>query len=259
MKSCILMVYKLRPIPLLLSSAVIFLAACSPLPAPPLPSPTPPAASAVPNLPPFTETLPGSPSPLSASQTATATAAPYRTPPTSIPQYPPHTPGATYAPLRHWSDTLKFTPYPFTTPLPPVEYTPIDGVYALHDPAEPQWWNCRRCPDYLPAGGDWRLQFDRGVMHFFYEVTGFASVASYTVQGDQLYLFNDPHCLYDVGVYTWRLEAGALTLEEVQDACAIHQRAVNLTRQPWLSCQPRNLEAAVSDHWIKPPGCEWSG
>ena len=28
-----------------------------------------------------------------------------------------------------------------------------------------------------------------------------------------------------------------------------------LTKQPWLSCQPPNPEAAISDHWIRPPGC----
>jgi hypothetical protein len=151
---------------------------------------------------------------------------------------------------------LEFTPYPYSTPLPPADTSPLDGVYAKFDPGDPQWWNCRRCPDYLPAGGEWRLWFDKGILRIYYEVTGFAAVASYTVHGDQLYIFNDPHCPFDTGEYTWQLEAGALQLQEVQDECAIHLRARNLSQQAWLSCQPPNWEAAVSDHWIKPPGCE---
>jgi len=59
-----------------------------------------------------------------------------------------------------------------------------------------------------------------------------------------------------IGEYKWDLEKVALKLEEVKDSCAIHMRALNLTRQAWLSCQPPNIEAAISDHWIKPPGCE---
>jgi hypothetical protein len=154
------------------------------------------------------------------------------------PLFPPHTPDATYPPVRQWVDVLQYTPYPYSTPLPPAEHTQIDGVYAKYDPGEPEWWNCRRCPEYLP------------------EVTGFSSVASYVIKSDRFYLFNDPPCPYDIGEYTWELEAGSLKFQEVKDTCAIHMRATNLTRQAWLSCQPPNTEAAISDHWMKPPGCE---
>jgi hypothetical protein len=30
---------------------------------------------------------------------------------------------------------------------------------------------------------------------------------------------------------------------------------MNLTNFPWQSCQPANIEAAITDHWAKPPGC----
>ncbi len=219
-----------------------------------------------PQNPELTASPSNAPASASAAVTASATAAPWRSPtPPRVTRaagytppglYPPHTPGATYPPLRSWLDVLRFTPFPYATPLPPEERTPIDGVYALFDPAEPQWWNCRRCPDFLAGGGSWRLQFDRGTMHLFYEVTGFGSVGSYVVQDDHVFLFNDPHCLYDVGEYTWRFDEAGLVLAEVADACAIHLRAVNLTRQPWVSCQPPNREAAVSDHWMRPQGCE---
>ncbi len=209
-----------------------------------------------------TPTAPNAPLPAEPSATSQAwrspTPPPVRGTPVYTPPglYPPHTPGATYAPLRSWSDVLEFTPFPYATPLPAEERTPIDGVYSLHDPSEPQWWRCARCPDFLPGGGNWRLHLDRGTLHLFYEVTGFATVSSYALDGQRLFLFNDPHCLYDVGEYTWHVEGNALVLEEVQDSCAIHMRAVNLTRQAWVSCQPPNREAAISDHWIRPAGCE---
>jgi hypothetical protein len=113
----------------------------------------------------------------------------------------------------------------------------------MFDPGEPQWYRCARCADFRPAGGNWLLQFDRGVMRLYYEVSGFATDASFTVDGDRLFLFNDPHCLYDAGEYTWELSEGSLVLSEVADECAIHLRAVNLTRQPWLSCAPSEGQA----------------
>lgn len=193
------------------------------------------------------------------TESATGTATGLRTPYTPPGLFPSRMPSSTYAPLRRWSDVLQFTPFAYTTPLPPNVHTPVDGVYALFDPSEPQWWNCRRCPEYRPAGGVWRLQLDRGVMHLIYDVTGFGSVASYTVEGDRIALFNDPQCPYETGEYTWELEEGDLVLREVQDRCAIHLRAVNLTRQAWLSCQPPSARAAASDMWNKPPGCEGLG
>jgi hypothetical protein len=73
---------------------------------------------------------------------------------------------------------------------------------------------------------------------------------------DQLLLFNDPTCPEALGLYTWRLEDGNLILEVIHDTCAIYLRAMNLTSLPWQSCQPPSIEAGISDHWLKPPGCE---
>ena len=74
-------------------------------------------------------------------------------------------------------------------------------------------------------------------------------------QAIRLTLFNDPVCHDKVGRYTWIVKNSELTFQEIDDPCAIHLRAVNLTRQPWSSCQPPNAEAAVTDHWLKPAGC----
>jgi hypothetical protein len=188
---------------------------------------------------------------------------PANTPPPGLPPvtapppilYPPRDPAATYAVIRTWSEVLEFRAYPYLEPLPPVESTEIDGVYGKVELGEPQWWRCARCPDFRLSGGNWRLMLHEGTMRMYYEVTGFSTVASYEVAGEQLRLLNDPHCPYEVGEYTWILEDGKLQLTEVQDQCAIHLRAENLTHLPWISCQPPNTEAAITDHWIRPPGC----
>ncbi len=73
---------------------------------------------------------------------------------------------------------------------------------------------------------------------------------------DRLVLANDPCCIEHIGVYAWRLEKGRLIFEAVDDPCAIRLRAMNLTEQPWLACRPPNIEAAVTEHWPKPEGCD---
>jgi hypothetical protein len=35
----------------------------------------------------------------------------------------------------------------------------------------------------------------------------------------------------------------------------LDSRAMNLANLPWQSCQPPNTEAAITDHWPKPIGC----
>ncbi len=181
-------------------------------------------------------------------ETATGTPAP--------PNSPPPTSQVTPAPTDDWFALFQRTPFPYTTPLPPSTRTILDGAYAKLDPSEAEHFHCRRCPDYAPEGGIWKLSLDKGVFRMFYQVTGWRSIGSFTVSGDRLTLFNDPYCTDDVGDYTWKLEHGALTLQVIKDECAIRLRAMNLTMLPWLSCQPPNTEAAVTDHWLKPPGCQ---
>ena len=163
---------------------------------------------------------------------------------------------AAATPTSIWSGLLSQTPVPQTTPLPDPIPTSLDGTYAISDPSLPQWWTCRRCADYRPAGGIWKLHFDRGVMRIYYEVTGWKSLASYTVSGGRLILFNDPYCPEDVGEYTWTLAGDNLSLQVIDDPCSIRLRGENLSRQTWLSCAPPDVRAATSGHWDKPLGCE---
>lgn len=154
-----------------------------------------------------------------------------------------------------WYDLLTRTPFPYTEPLPEPAWTAIDGVYVHTLPTEAEHVHCRRCPDYLPEGGIWRVSFDRGVMRILHEDTGWRNLASYTVDGDTLRLFNDPVCPTESGEYRWSVVDGALAIEPVADVCAIRLRAANLGSQPWQSCRPPNQEAAVTGHWPAPDGC----
>lgn len=161
-----------------------------------------------------------------------------------------------------WFELQERTPFPYTTPLPTAVNTQLDGTYAKFDESWPQWWSCRRCADYRPAGGIWKLRFDRGVMRIYYNVTDWVSIGSYTVSGDRLYIFNDPYCPEAVGEYHWAQEDKwgladrSLTLQVITDPCSFGLRGENLSAQAWGSCFPPNEMTGASDHWHKPPGCE---
>jgi hypothetical protein len=157
---------------------------------------------------------------------------------------------------ERWDELFERTPYPFTTPLPSARNSPIDGTYIKVNPRQATPFPCRRCPDYAMEGGLWKLSFEKGIFRIIYSVNGWRSLGSFTVSGDRLTLFNDPNCIYDVGVYTWQVEEGRLILTEIDDICSIHLRAENLTHQPWLSCQPPGIVDLITGDWIAPAGCE---
>jgi hypothetical protein len=138
-----------------------------------------------------------------------------------------------------WSELLQKTPFPHTAPLPARVPTALDGTYTKFDPKKTPPVPCRRCPDYVPQGGIWKLNLDKGIFRIFHESTGWRSIGSEVK-----------------GFYRWTLAQGRLSLQVVEDKCAIRQRAKNLTKLPWLSCQPPSMEAGSSGHWGKPPGCE---
>lgn len=164
--------------------------------------------------------------------------------------------GETIPSSEIWSGLLQRMPYPYTIPLAPEESTPIDGTYTKVELKDTPPIPCRRCPDYAPEGGLWKVNFNKGVFRIMHRVTGWKSIGTFIVSGDQLILANDPTCQEVIGVYTWRLEKGALILKVIEDHCAIGLRAKNLAGLPWLSCQPPNTEAATTSHWPKPTGCD---
>lgn len=107
---------------------------------------------------------------------------------------------------------------------------------------------CRRCPDYLPKGGIWKLSLEQGVYRIFFATTGWHSLGSFAVSGDQVSFFNDPCCYKTVGRYKWQLQGGQLNLELIEDDCQVDRRARSLSKQPWNLCQTPSTGS-------EPPGC----
>ncbi len=180
------------------------------------------------------------------------------TPPVAVAPTGVATPAIVYeqkAPLL-WSQLLQKEPYPFSTPLPLQNNTPIDGFYAKVESKEGTPVPCKRCPDYLPEGGVWKLHLDQGAYRVFHEYTGWRSLGSFALDGDHLTLFNDPTCPHTTGHYTWQMHDNALTLDIIEDDCQVNRRARTFANIPWPACQPKDTEAAISDHWPKSPGCE---
>jgi hypothetical protein len=91
-------------------------------------------------------------------------------------------------------------------------------------------------------------------MRILYDVNGWRSVASYSLSGERLYLFNDPYCPQDVGEYAWRMESNSLRLEVIEDPCAFGLRAANLGSQVWNSCTAPPIAEGTA--WISPVGCQ---
>jgi hypothetical protein len=174
--------------------------------------------------------------------------------------------------LNIWHDLQRRSPYPYTLPLPEPRRSPIDGTYTKFEPTDTPIVHCRRCPDYAPEGGLWKLGLDKDVFRIYHKVTGWKSIGTFIATKDvkldsesgqlldsdsgQLVLANDPVCPEVIGVYRWKKEEGKLILSEIDDPCYIRLRAMNMRHLPWESCQPPNTEAAATEHWPKPQGCD---
>jgi hypothetical protein len=154
-----------------------------------------------------------------------------------------------------WAGLLERQPYPYLIPLPEPKRAEVDGTYTKVVVAQAERVHCLRCPDYAPEGGVWKLSFDKGAFRIFHPESKWKSIGTYVVAGDRLLLANDPTCIDGLGLYSWKLHEGRLVLEVIDDSCAIRLRAMNLTQMPWDSCRPPNIEAAVTEHWHKPEGC----
>ena len=155
-----------------------------------------------------------------------------------------------------WNELLQRSPFPYVLPLPEPKPTVVDGTYTKSVVAPAERVHCLRCPDYAPEGGLWKIHFDKGTFRIIHAETSWKSIGTFIVAGDRLLLANDPNCIDTVGLYTWRLTGGLLFLEAIDDPCAIKLRGLNLTQQPWRACRPPTIEAAVTEHWPKPEGCD---
>ena len=76
----------------------------------------------------------------------------------------------------------------------------------------------------------------------FHEISGWRTLGSFTVSGEQIKFFNDPHCTQVVGIYTWKLEEGKLVFEVVEDECFLDLRAESFTNLPWIPHNPQTAD-----------------
>lgn len=82
------------------------------------------------------------------------------------------------SPSAIWSELLQRIPFPFRMDLPPPNTTPIDGTYTKFETKETPPVPCRRCPDYAPEGGIWKLNFSKGIFRIFHTATGWKDIGS---------------------------------------------------------------------------------
>lgn len=163
-----------------------------------------------------------------------------------------------------WFELQQKNPYPYTLPLALPNRTILDGTYTKFELKETPPVPCKRCPDYLPEGGIWKLSLSKGVFRIYHPNTGWKSVGTFFVTRDplaelprgQLILVNDPVCPDLIGLYHYAIEDKKLVLTVIEDPCSSRLRAANFTNLPWLSCQPPGQEAAISGHWPEPAGCK---
>jgi hypothetical protein len=155
-----------------------------------------------------------------------------------------------------WSGLFQRQPYPYNVPLPEPVHHPIDGTYTKAVVPEAERVHCRRCPDYAPEGGVWKLNLDQGTFRILHPESRWKSMGTYIIAGDRILLANDPACVDALGLYRWRINEGQLVFDVIDDPCAIKLRALNLTQMPWQSCRLPNIEAGVTEHWPKPEGCD---
>ena len=164
-------------------------------------------------------------------------------------------------------------PYPFSTPLPPVEPTAVDGTYSrtVGDDLAGLSGKCVRCPPYRLQAGTDVLTLDRGRFFLEHDPPGSGGSGHFWVEENRLRLVNDANCVGMEGLYEWNLSGGHLRLEAVDDECPytrLRQRFLMATE--WRAkddgtaglapeCQPPTEEAAVTGHWPIPEGCSRHG
>jgi hypothetical protein len=149
--------------------------------------------------------------------------------------------GGVFMNERHDELTPELEPYPFTTPIPPREPTPIDGTYmrimSLDDVGGPVVglpYRCLRCIPYRIDPGITTLIFYEGRYFLHHRLSGFKARGHYTIDGGRIRLFNDPNCSGTPGIYRWQLDGRSLAFHVVDDPCPFdNERSSDLTVRSW--------------------------
>lgn len=113
-------------------------------------------------------------------------------------------------------------PYPFSGAVPPLDETPLDGLYVrtvpVADVGRPV--PCRRCPPYRIYAGDARLTLERGRYYIDEDGSQFGSEGHFVVADGAITLFNDPICPRERVTYRYSFDDGKLAFEARRDPCA---------------------------------------
>ena len=133
--------------------------------------------------------------------------------------------------------------------------TAADGLYVKYETKEIPPIPCRRCPDYKPEGGWWKMSLRRGIFRIYHPDSGWKSIGTFVVIGNRIVLSNDPVCPAISGVYRWELATETIAFSVVEDKCSAGLRAKNISHMPWLSCPAPSTKAAVSNRGPRPGGC----
>lgn len=163
--------------------------------------------------------------------------------------------------LGDLSTVIEVPPFAYSGALPSPVASLLDGLYYKLVKFEGTPTPCKRCAGYKMEGGMWSLYLNKGVFKVFQQNSNFEAVGSFAVANERITFFNDPYCEEDmkmVGTYSWQKVGDTLMLQVIDDRCSIGLRAKNLTSAGWNPknpCQPPTREAAVSDHWYRPPEC----
>lgn len=118
-------------------------------------------------------------------------------------------------------------PYPFETPIPPLEPTAIDGTYTRRVPVRIAGSSvpCRRCAPYRIEIGTTTLELSEGRFFIAHRAPGkpdssqFSSRGHFTLADDEITLFNDANCPQTRGSYRWSMDDGVLTFRVIEDPC----------------------------------------
>ena len=92
-----------------------------------------------------------------------------------------------------WGELLKREPFAYTIPL---VHKPgfLDGTYTKRAKKTNAIVLCRRCPDWLPETGIWKMKLNKGTYRIIHKATGWKNIGTFIVAGDRVLLANDPVC-----------------------------------------------------------------
>jgi len=132
-------------------------------------------------------------------------------------------------------------PYPFMSPTPSPAPSVLDGTYlrtiSLREVGGARYGlpvRCIRCPPYRIDAGVSTLVFVNGAYYVHHQISGFKTMGSFVIDGDEITLFNDANCPQTPGTYRFEQTAHGLRFTRIEDDCPYSgERADDLEYMTW--------------------------